>query len=629
MLELIEKEREGEDVDGDLLRKCVVVFQSMETKNQVYENDFEVYLLQESDSYFQKKAQIWIESDSTPQYLQKAEAAIAAEQDRVTRYLIPATEHKLISVCVLRLLQEQETALLEKDGSGCRVLLRDERKEDLSRMYRLFNRVENGLGPMASILKEHITHMGEDIVQQRETSIENEAEKESANDPTFVNLLLALHDKYKAFVSEQFDGNPLFQKALKEAFEVFVNHNVGKYSNAEMLCTYCDRLLRSGGGGPSEKLSDSQIEESLEKVVQIFSYLADKDLFSEIYRNMLAKRILNKKSASDDAEKSMIAKLKLRCGAQFTSKMEGMINDLNMGADSLANFTKYLQDKMNNNFNGNGNTTNANDMDIEEGHSIIDGVDFSVEVLTTGHWPSYKMVEPAMPPKLARCVDVFSEYYKQLHHGKRLLKWVYSLGNTNVKAHFKKPYDLQVTTLQAIALLCFNGNEDFIEFPTLQQKLNLEDEVLKRVLHSLSCGKFRILRKEPPNAKLVALTDKFKINDGFTSPSRKVIIPMASLDESHNPKRVEEDRSIAIEAAIVRIMKSRKKMQHTQLVSEVLAQLQTFKPNPKVVKKRIEHLIEREYLERDEQETNVYNVSFSLYIYVYIFIYLLSIYIIL
>ena len=41
---------------------------------------------------------------------------------------------------------------------------------------------------------------------------------------------------------------------------------------------------------------------------------------------------------------------------------------------------------------------------------------------------------------------------------------------------------------------------------------------------------------------------------------RKVRIPMASLDETHNPKRVEDDRSIAIEAAIVRIMKARKEV---------------------------------------------------------------------
>ena len=37
-----------------------------------------------------------------------------------------------------------------------------------------------------------------------------------------------------------------------------------------------------------------------------------------------------------------------------------------------------------------------------------------------------------------------------------------------------------------------------------------------------------------------------------------------------------------------------------------MAQLQAFKPNVKVVKKRIEHLIEREYLARDETDQSTY-----------------------
>ena len=79
---------------------------------------------------------------------------------------------------------------------------------------------------------------------------------------------------------------------------------------------YCDRLLKTGG----DKLSEVQLEEHLSKIVALFSYINDKDLFSEIYRNLLAKRLLNARSASDDAEKSMVTKLKHKCGAQFTGK---------------------------------------------------------------------------------------------------------------------------------------------------------------------------------------------------------------------------------------------------------------------------------------------------------------------
>ena len=49
------------------------------------------------------------------------------------------------------------TQLLEKDSSGCAVLLRDDKKEDLSRMFRLFSRLGNeGLEPIAKIFKKHI-----------------------------------------------------------------------------------------------------------------------------------------------------------------------------------------------------------------------------------------------------------------------------------------------------------------------------------------------------------------------------------------------------------------------------------------------------------------------------------------
>ena len=222
--------------------------------------------------------------------------------------------------------------------------------------------------PIANIVKQHIEQMGSEIVNKRELDVQADPKKESASDPTFIKALLDLHDKYKAVVQTQFAGNALFQKALKEAFVEFINRNVGKYSTAELMSTYCDTILKTGG----EKLSDDEVESRLQKIVELFSYLTDKDLFAEIYRNQLAKRLLNKRCASDDAERVMISKLKLQCGAQFTGKMEGMLNDLAIGADHQADFEKTIKAR-----------------------SLKLGMDqFSVQVLTTG-----------TNPQLKRCFD--------------------------------------------------------------------------------------------------------------------------------------------------------------------------------------------------------------------------------
>ncbi len=59
--------------------------------------------------------------------------------------------------------------------------------------------------------------------------------------------------------------------------------------------------------------------------------------------SQLAKRLLNQRSSSTDAERSMISKLKLRCGAQYTGKMEGMLADLAVGSDHERCVQRYAR----------------------------------------------------------------------------------------------------------------------------------------------------------------------------------------------------------------------------------------------------------------------------------------------
>jgi cullin 1 len=56
----------------------------------------------------------------------------------------------------------------------------------------------------------------------------------------------------------------------------------------------------------------------------LFKYLEDKDVFQTFYTTKLSKRLIHGVSASDEAEASMISKLKEACGFEYTNKLQRM-----------------------------------------------------------------------------------------------------------------------------------------------------------------------------------------------------------------------------------------------------------------------------------------------------------------
>ncbi|KAM3400922.1 hypothetical protein ACQJBY_000996 [Aegilops geniculata] len=509
--------------------------------------------------YYSIKAQTWIVEDSCPDYMLKK------------------VQHELLT--------QYASQLLEKEHSGCHALLRDDKVEDLSRMYRLFSRITRGLEPVSQIFKQHVTNEGTALVKQAEDAASNKKPEKKdivgLQEQVFVRKIIELHDKYVAYVTDCFQGHTLFHKALKEAFEVFCNKGVSGSSSAELLATFCDNILKKGG---SEKLSDEAIEDTLEKVVRLLAYISDKDLFAEFYRKKLARRLLFDKSANDEHERSILTKLKQQCGGQFTSKMEGMVTDLTVARDHQTKFEEF----------------------ISTHPELNPGIDLAVTVLTTGFWPTYKSFDINLPAEMVRCVEVFKEFY-QTRTKHRKLTWIYSLGICHITAKFEaKTIELIVTTYQAALLLLFNG-ADKLSYSEIVTQLNLSDDDVVRLLHSLSCAKYKILTKEPSN-RSISPNDVFEFNSKFTDKMRRIKIPLPPVDEKKKVvEDVDKDRRYAIDASIVRIMKSRKVLGHQTLVMECVEQLgRMFKPDFKAIKKRIEDLITRDYLERDKENPNVY-----------------------
>jgi len=209
------------------------------------------------------------------------------------------------------------------------------------------------------------------------------------------------------------------------------------------------------------------------------------------------------------------------------------------------------------------------------------------------------------------------------------------MGSAELKAFFAKRRELSVSTYQMCILLLFN-NQAKLSYKEIKEATDIPENDLKRNLLSLTATRHKILLHEQASSssssssssaspadgaapssstpsKRVEEADEFSFNSAFKSKLYKVRVMNVSQRESE-PERVEtrqkvdEDRKHQIEAAIVRIMKARKTMDHSNLISEVTRQLTSrFLPNPIVIKKRIESLIEREYLERSKTDRKLYN----------------------
>lgn len=75
-----------------------------------YTEDLEEPLLTSTRTFYARRREDWIASDSTPDYLIKAEASLDEEKARVTNYLNSHSEPKVLKVC------EEEVRVYEGRG---------------------------------------------------------------------------------------------------------------------------------------------------------------------------------------------------------------------------------------------------------------------------------------------------------------------------------------------------------------------------------------------------------------------------------------------------------------------------------------------------------------------------------
>jgi len=621
MLENIAAERRGEQVDRILLKHTVNMLVELGVQGKsVYRECFEDQFLDHTRKFYQDESVQYISQNTCSDYLRKAEQRIKEEKSRVENYLHESTMEKIHELCDEEWILAHYTTLIHMENSGCSWMFEHDKVQDLERMYRLFSRVPQTLKEVQRVMMDRICESGRDIL--------NDPEK--VKDPvSFISAIQHLKQKYDQFVKESFKESKDFQLALKQAFESFLNKDT---RTAQYLSLFVDDMFRKGLKGMS---SDGEIDASLEQVVTVFRFLQDKDVFENFYKQHLARRLLTGRSVSDEAEKSMISKLKSECGHQYTSKLEGMFQDMKLSEELMKQYKSSFQ--------GPGAASSQRARSSASGSagpmmggaaaSNGSGIELKVSVLTSGFWPGPPGQPCELPPEIQDCCNRFEMFYLAKHTGRRL-SWQPNHGSADIKATIgKSKHELNVSTYQMCILMLFNSHQS-LTWQDITMQTNIPVDELKRHLMSLYVNpKAKILVKmgggEKEKTKEPQDDDVFQVNSAFECKLFRVKVPLVlgrtgqeggglakqeggdgtgAVAGSDVPATVEEDRKHLVEAVIVRIMKSRKTLEHNQLVMEVTRHLTSrFQPSPTLIKQRIEKLIEREYLERSQQDRRVYN----------------------
>ncbi|KAI9374976.1 Cullin [Aspergillus egyptiacus] len=584
VLNLVEKQRNGETIEQSQIKNIVDSFVSLgldesdPTKStlEIYRYYFQKPFLAATRTYYEEESRQFVAENSVVEYMKKAEARLDEEKARVGLYLNSDISTHLTDTC-LDVLVTAHSELLRDEFQP---LLDNERQEDLARMYRLLSRIKDGLDPLRTKFEAHVRKAGLAAVEKVA------AEGESFEPKMYVDALLSVHTRYHCLVQDAFNGESEFVRSLDNACREFVNRNKicksGSTKTPELLARYTDSLLKKG----SKAAEESELEEMLVQIMTVFKYIEDKDVFQKFYSKMLAKRLVHVSSVSDDAETSMISKLKEACGFEYTNKLQRMFQDIQISKDLNASYKDWLDKSF---------------LDDDDRKKLVDS---HFQILGTGFWPlNPPSTDFLAPSEIVKTAERFQKFYFDKHNGRKLT-WLWQLCKGEIKANYikntKVPYTFQVSTYQMGILLLFNET-DTLTYSDIQKATSLTPEILDPNLSIFL--KAKVLTISPEGSKPGPNTS-FTLNYNFKNKKIKVNLNIqikseqkVETDDTH--KTIEEDRKLLLQSAIVRIMKSRKKMKHVQLVQEVIHQVKSrFPPQVPDIKKNIEALMEKDYIER-------------------------------
>ncbi|KKA29443.1 hypothetical protein TD95_002693 [Thielaviopsis punctulata] len=632
----IDMERGGHLINRNAIRGCVrllcglVMDERARESQRLYESILEPKLLDESRSFYCAQRQELLSQGSTPSWVKTSMQRLSEETQRCHVYLVPSTLEALIAIVHDELIRAPIKEFINMPSSGLGHMIDTNGFDDIKDLFQLETLVNSDTPEFNAALRGKVVAFGNIIdktLQETDFSApkaegdepvkataQNIAAQQTAAAMMWVNKILELDARFSEIVAKCCDGARHVEAAVGRGFSDFINHFDRA---AEFVSLYIDEMFRRISRGKEE----GDVDKMLDQMIKVVRYIDQKDMFERYYQKHLGRRLMSSKTEVADVERLMVSRMKHEFGNNYTSKFEHMLRDLEISSELTSSYRTHIQ-----------NSTET-----------PPAVEITISVLTNGSWPADILGQPkagtvpdnapikslVWPASLSPAIESVSQFYLQRHNGRKLT-WLGSLGSADVVCTFpaipdkkgplarERKYEINMPVYGVLVLELFNGVEPGTtrSFEEIQEATAMPPSDLMRTLMALAVApKCRVLSKTPAS-KTVRPGDRFAFNAEFVSKTIRIKAPVVTAapklendaQRRETERKNEETRAHLIDAAVVRIMKQRKELGHSPLITEVIKQMAArFNPDVSLVKRRIEDLLARDYIERvEEAETPTY-----------------------
>lgn len=564
------------EVNYDLLKSYIdfALYFKENENDSLYIIEYEKMLIDEMKKHYQNIISQHI-TESYIEYLQFSLNLIESEETNANKYL-PQSTVQIMSDNLFYLFFFQRAKQILELPDGFISLLEKQNSDLLKKTFDIYSKNDHTLNIVLGLFKQFITKQFELFVQQYSNIIGGP--QEIGVQTNFIKDYLSFQLYIMNLITTCFANNNLFNVAFKEILEGIQSKNEN-YNISYILPFYYDKYLRRSSGWFN---GTNYTNDIIDQSILIFPFVYEKDVFITIHRNLLSNRLLTEDIVSMDSEKYLIGKLKSQCGEGYTSNVETMISDYFFNKEITHKYRQWLEQ-----------------LDTK---TVLEKINSTYIVLTAENWPSLNISKLSLPNELLVMSNRFAMYYHQ-EQGMKTLQWALFDSTMEIEGQYgTMAYTFTMNTAQGLILLCFNPTKGYKHNrDILINKIGFEKEADfdKSIIPFIQNN---IIAETYKNEILA-----YELNKEFMSNKKRIKILLSTKGEEIIKKeKIEDDRSMAIDGTIVRLMKAQKQLSHNELVRLVLEHLDKFKIQIATIKKRIDSLIEKEMIIRDKNDPNIY-----------------------